>query len=82
MYPHPKKVGDLLKGVEGYNKVVHDVIFENRMNAKRIKKDSEITSNFWVFKERNLWPEFYGEEDLNLFNILQNFSMKMDKNFQ
>ena len=35
----------------------------------------------WVFKDPQSRPEFYGEEDLNLFNILQNFSMKMEKHF-
>ena len=36
---------------------------------------------FWVSKEPSLRPEYYGEEDLYLFNLFQNYSLKMERSY-
>lgn len=36
MYELPKKVGDLLKSVDGYNEFIHEILFINSTEAKKI----------------------------------------------
>ena len=49
--------------------------------AKRITAVEEITNHFWVYKEINFRPQFFGEEDLALYNALNGFLLKMEKKY-
>lgn len=52
MYIHPKKVGDMIRGVDGYTKDIHKVLFSNQFMAKRITDPNQIYQYFWIFKNK------------------------------
>ncbi len=60
MYKHPKKVGDLLRNVEGWNNRFRDIFLENNQ-AKFITKDDDILKQFWIFKDESIRPETFAE---------------------
>lgn len=81
MYQHNNIVGGHLKNVEGFNNRVRNVLMLDANRAKRIKQVEDITSHFWSFKEEDVRPTYFGEEDLALYNILNGFSFKMERKY-
>lgn len=60
MYPDSRRVGDLLKCIEGYHRFFHKVFFENQDDAKVIFED-DVTKYFWIAQPQEIRPLFYGE---------------------
>ena len=81
MYQSANRVGDLIKSLEGFNDQIRKILLEG-VKAKRIRNIDELKIYFWIFKHARERPEYYGEEDLSLYNILQNFCLKMEKAFE
>lgn len=81
MYSHNNIVGGHIKKVEGYNSKIKKILMLDENRAKRLNIVQEITAFFWIFRKKEDWPQFYGEEDLNLYNILNNFLLKMEKRY-
>ena len=49
--------------------------------AKRITNIEQITNHFWIYKDISIRPQYFGEEDLALYNILNGFLLKMEKKY-
>lgn len=81
MYTYNNIVGGHLRNIEGYSSKIKNILMIDDNRAKRITNPKEIADLFWVFKPKEERPEYFGEEDLTLYNNLNNFLMKMEKNY-
>ena len=80
MYQHNNIVAGHLKNIEGYNRI-KNILMIDANRAKRITKVEDITRHFWVFREEADRPQFFGEEDLGLYNSLNGYSLKIERKY-
>lgn len=49
----------------------------DEVRAKRLTKTEDFKGFFAVFRERGERSDFYMEEDMAVYNVLNNYNMKM-----
>lgn len=80
MYSSARKVGALLRSFDGYNATIQKIFFiSSQSQEAKIIQEGSICKEFWMFRPEEERPEYFGEEDLNLYNALQNYSLKMER---
>lgn len=81
MYQYDNIVGGHLKKIEGYSPKIKNIIMTDEVRARRITHIEDITSFFWSYRPASDRPEYFGEEDLSLYNLLNGYLLKMEKKY-